>query len=152
MRILDSRRVTGSNLYTRQSGALIDAALDPAVDPDPAALVAAWRRAITRVVPWSAELHARHYRGGVSLFVSGPLDVLMPLTDLNETDHKQGHRRVYTVATLLADIAGAGLAVETHGTFMLKPLSNAQMDGLDRSIADAFFEVGRQLPGWGSSI
>jgi 2-polyprenyl-3-methyl-5-hydroxy-6-metoxy-1,4-benzoquinol methylase len=95
------------------------------------------------MVPNAESLHRR---------VGQKMGVLGALTDLNETDHKQGHRRVYTVATLLADIAGGGLQVETHGTFMLKPLSNAQMDGLDRTIADAFFEVGRQLPGWGSSI
>ena len=80
------------------------------------------------MVPNAGSLHRR---------VGQKMGVLGALTDLNETDHKQGHRRVYTVATLLADIAGAGLAVETQGTFMLKPLSNAQMDGLDRSIADA---------------
>ena len=95
------------------------------------------------MVPNAESLHRR---------VGQKMGVLGQLTDLNETDHKQGHRRVYTTDTLTADILKAGLTIAAQGTFMLKPLSNAQMDKLDRSIADAFFEVGRQLPGWGSSI
>jgi hypothetical protein len=83
MRLVDSRRMTGSNLYTRESGVVIDLAFDD--DPiDREALVTAWRNAIARALPWPGELHVRHYLGGVALFVSGPLDTLMPLTELNE--------------------------------------------------------------------
>jgi cyanophycin synthetase len=83
MRIVDSRRMTGSNLYTRESGVVIDLAFD-AGDPDPDSVVAAWRRAVVHALPWPGEIHVRHYANGVALFVPGPLASLMPLTDLNE--------------------------------------------------------------------
>ncbi len=81
MRIVDSRRMTGSNLYTRDSGVVIDLALD---GEDASALVAAWQRALRLVLPWRGGLHVRPYAGGLALFVEGPLDALMPLCDLNE--------------------------------------------------------------------
>ena len=98
MRVIDSRRMTGSNLYTREPGVVIDVAFDD--DPhDPHAVVAAWRRAVARVLPWPGELHVRHYQGGAALFVPGPLDVLMPLTDLNE----------WAVACAEAEVGGRAL-------------------------------------------
>ncbi|MCX5744222.1 MAG: Mur ligase family protein [Proteobacteria bacterium] len=97
LRILDSRRLTGSNLATRETGALVDVALDGA---DRARAVDAWRRAIGRVLPWPGELHVRHYAQGVALFVPGPLDVLMPLCDLNE----------WAVASASAELAGEPIA------------------------------------------
>ncbi len=93
MRIVDSRRVTGSNLATRSSGVVIDA-----LDVDDR-IVAAWRAAITRVLPWPGELHVRQFSGGVSLFVSGPVEVLMPLTELNE----------WALAAAEAEVAGGEL-------------------------------------------
>jgi cyanophycin synthetase len=94
MRIVDSRRNTGSNLYTRDPGVVIDLAFD---GEDREAVVAAWRRAVARV--WPGELHVRHYRDGVALFVSGPLAQLMPLCDLNE----------WAVACAEADVKGQTL-------------------------------------------
>ncbi len=84
MHVVDSRRVTGSNFYAAEPGAVIVLAFDDRGTEDPHAVVAAWRRAITRVLPWPGELRVRHHAGGVALFVPGPLDVLMPLTELNE--------------------------------------------------------------------
>lgn len=92
MRVVDSRRVTGSNLYTRASGVVIDAAFDG----DPDAELAAWRRAIAGVLPWPGELQVRRYLAGAALFVPGPIDVLMPLCDLNE----------WAVAAADAEVAG----------------------------------------------
>ncbi len=98
MRIADSRRVTGSNLATRASGVVIDAVLD-AADHDADRIVDAWRRAIAQVLPWPGEVHVRRFDGGVSLFVSGPVEVLMPLTELNE----------WALALAEAEVAGGEL-------------------------------------------
>jgi UDP-N-acetylmuramyl tripeptide synthase len=93
VRVLDSRRVTGPNLAAREPGVVVELALDGA---DGDAVIAAWREAITRVLPWPGEPHARKFVNGLALFVPGPLDVLMPLTDLNE----------YAVACAEAQLAG----------------------------------------------
>jgi cyanophycin synthetase len=124
MRIIDSRRMTGSNLYTRESGALIDLAFD-AVDADPHAVVAAWRRAIAQALPWPGELHVRHYAGGVALFVPGPLAALMPLTDLNE----------WAVACAEAEVAGQPLPVLDPA--VLASITEAHVPGLAELIIAA---------------
>ena len=118
MRIVDSRRMTGSNLYTRESGVVIDLAFDAGLDADPHAVVAAWRRAIAQALPWPGELHVRHYNGGVALFVPGPLDTLMPLTDLNE----------WAVACAEAEVGGHPLPVLDPS--VLASIAEAHVPGL----------------------
>lgn len=116
MRIVDSRRVPGSNLYTRASGAAVELAFDLAGGDDPNALAAAWQRALERTLPWRGQFHVRHFTGGAELFVSGPLDVLMPLTDLNEwavayADAEAGGRAAPPLdPAVLEDIAAAHVA------------------------------------------
>lgn len=124
MRIVDSRRMTGSNLYTRDSGVVIDLAFDPG-DPAPHAVVAAWRRAIAKALPWPGELHVRHYAGGVALFVPGPLAVLMPLTDLNE----------WAVACAEAEVGGQ--PVPALDPAVLAAIADAHVPGLAELISAA---------------
>ncbi len=94
MRVLDSRRVTGPNLAAREPGAIVELALDGA---DADVVIAAWRAAIARTLPWPGEPHVRRFAGGLALFVPGPIDALLPLTDLNE----------HAVACAEAALAGA---------------------------------------------
>lgn len=66
--------------------------------------------------------------------------------DLNETDIKVGHRRVYDIEGLKRDITSSGLFIEKWGGVFLKPLSNSQMDQLDEKAIDAFYLIGDKLP------
>jgi len=109
-------------------------------------------KALTFVKPGGAMLvmvpNARslHRRVGVALGVLSKVD------DFSEEDIRQGHRRVYTEERLCDELKQAGAIVETSGTFFIKPLSNPQMAQLGAKVADAFFEVSRDLPGLGSMI
>ncbi len=109
-------------------------------------------RALNFVKPGGAMLvmvpnaQSLHRRVGVALGLLSKPD------DFSEEDIRQGHRRVYTEERLRADLESAGAAIETSGTFFIKPLSNSQMEQLGTKLADAFFEVSRDLPGLGSMI
>jgi 2-polyprenyl-3-methyl-5-hydroxy-6-metoxy-1,4-benzoquinol methylase len=82
-----------------------------------------------------------HRHAGVAMGMLGST------TELNEADHRIGHRRVYTRDTLLADVEVAGLAVEHVGGVFLKPLSNGQIEDQwsDEQI-QAFYDVGKLYP------
>ena len=72
--------------------------------------------------------------------------ILESTTTLSEADHLIGHRRVYTIEHLLADLRAAGFRpLHWEGVF-LKPLSNSQMLGWGWELIRAFNEVGRQFP------
>lgn len=66
--------------------------------------------------------------------------------DLNETDLRVGHRRVYDMELLTQEVSHHGLRVLKYGGMFLKPLSNDQMDQLPDAVVDAFYEIGRGLP------
>jgi len=104
------------------------------VKPDGAMLV---------MVPNACSLHRR---------VGVALGLLSKVDDFSEEDIRQGHRRVYTEERLCDDLKQAGANIETSGTFFIKPVSNPQMEQLGTKLADAFFEVSRDLPGLGSMI
>ena len=83
MELLDSRRLTGPNLYADAVGVIAEI-----VDADPVRAIAAWRGELARILAalgWStAAVHARAYAGGAALFFTAPLDVLLPATEVNE--------------------------------------------------------------------
>ena len=84
MRLLDSRRLTGANLFLSGPGAVIDVAVD---DRDGELLVAAWRRHVRYLledIDWSPDLAVRPFEGGVSLAIAAPPDGLYTATELNE--------------------------------------------------------------------
>jgi UDP-N-acetylmuramyl tripeptide synthase len=83
--LLDSRRLTGPNLFWDWPGAI----LDIAIDDIPADLViAAWAEEVTRLMDamgWNAEnTCSRVYKGGASLVINAPIDVLYAACELNE--------------------------------------------------------------------
>jgi len=83
--LLDSRRLTGPNLFWDLPGAI----LDVAVEGIPAQrLVSAWSKeaaALMEAVGWSARnICSREYDGGVSLVINAPIDVLYAACELNE--------------------------------------------------------------------
>ncbi len=83
-----------------------------------------------------------HRRVGVAMGLIGDVH------DLNDTDRRVGHRRVYDKALLETDIRAAGLAPTRHVGLFLKPLSESQMEAWDDALVDAYHEVGKQLPEW----
>lgn len=83
--LLDSRRLTGPNLFWDLPGAI----LDIAIEGIPADLViAAWSEEVTRLMDamgWDADnISSREYEGGASLVINAPIDVLYAACALNE--------------------------------------------------------------------
>ncbi len=77
--------------------------------------------------------------------------VIMGLLDdekqLNETDIKNGHRRVYDIETLTNDFIEAGLKIVKTGGYWLKPVSNAQINrNWDDLMIDGFLKLGEKYP------
>ncbi|MFK7829515.1 MAG: Mur ligase family protein [Congregibacter sp.] len=85
MRLLDSRRLTGANLFLPRAGAVLDIALD---ESERELLVAAWTRHARRLhqeLEWDEEsLATRAFKGGVSLAMTAPVDGLYTATEANE--------------------------------------------------------------------
>ncbi|HEY5774545.1 MAG TPA: Mur ligase family protein [Xanthomonadales bacterium] len=83
--MLDSRRLTGPNLFWDHPGAILDVALDgiPAER-----LVSAWSKetgVLMEALGWpSAQTCSRVFDGGVSLVIQAPIDLLYTACELNE--------------------------------------------------------------------
>lgn len=83
--LIDSRRLTGANLFGGRVGAVLDVAMNDA-DAEPAmlALRAAARQMLV-AVGWEREdLVLRRFPGGASLAITAPLDALLAATEINE--------------------------------------------------------------------
>jgi UDP-N-acetylmuramyl tripeptide synthase len=84
MELIDSRRLTGANLYWERPGALIDVAFDG----PPEGVVQAWQEAAARwldAVGYADEQTCfRLFEGGASLLISAPIDALYSMCELNE--------------------------------------------------------------------
>jgi 2-polyprenyl-3-methyl-5-hydroxy-6-metoxy-1,4-benzoquinol methylase len=68
------------------------------------------------------------------------------LDDLSPRDHLVGHQRVYDLAGLRAELAGAGLEVTGDFGYFVKPLANSQMIGWPREVLDGLNGISRQVP------
>ncbi|MGB5290660.1 MAG: Mur ligase family protein [Lysobacterales bacterium] len=83
--LLDSRRLTGPNLFWDLPGAILDVATEgiPAEQ-----LISAWSAEVAvlmEAVGWSPEhICSRVYDGGVNLVINAPIDVLYAACELNE--------------------------------------------------------------------
>ena len=83
--LLDSRRLTGPNLFWDLPGAILDVAIEgiPAEQ-----LISAWSAEVAvlmEAVGWSPEhICSRVYDGGVNLVINAPIDVLYAACELNE--------------------------------------------------------------------
>jgi UDP-N-acetylmuramyl tripeptide synthase len=93
--IVDSRRLTGPNLLQNRPGPVIDAVCPDGRRVD---LAAAWReeaRLLLAAVGWKGEeLSERHFRGGVSLAFSAPVDALYAATEVNEMAFRSAAARL----------------------------------------------------------
>jgi len=81
-----------------------------------------------------------HRRIGVQMGLLGSVH------DLNETDLRLGHVRVYDPATLAADLEASGFRIVESGGFNVKLVSLMQMKDWPQETLDAIFEVSKTLP------
>jgi UDP-N-acetylmuramyl tripeptide synthase len=83
--LLDSRRLTGPNLFWDWPGAVLDIAIS-GVSAD--RVISSWTGQVTRLmeaVGWSSEkITSREFSGGASLVINAPIDVLYSACELNE--------------------------------------------------------------------
>ena len=68
------------------------------------------------------------------------------LGDLSARDHLVGHRRVYGLDTLGADLAAAGFVVREEFGFTLKTVPNAMMLDWPPDLMDALTRISPELP------
>lgn len=81
------------------------------------------------------------------------MGLLSSVHELNSTDQKLGHRRVYSPEMLRADIEAAGYTVGQTGGIFLKVLSNAQLEAQwTPEMIEAYYKLGFLLPQHGAEI
>ena len=68
------------------------------------------------------------------------------LGDLSARDHLVGHRRVYGLDTLGADLAAAGFEVREEFGFQLKTVPNSMMLDWSPDLMDALTQISPELP------
>lgn len=88
--LLDSRRLTGPNLFWDLPGAILDVSIDGV----PAGrLISAWSKQVEvlmQAVGWpSGQIRTRVFDGGASLVIGAPIDVLYAACELNEAAFKR---------------------------------------------------------------
>jgi SAM-dependent methyltransferase len=125
----------------RYSDILLVCALEHVIDPvDILRRAAAWLRPRGRVHIVVPNADSFHRQVGVEMGILGRRD------ELSESDHRIGHRRVYDLDGVVADVRRAGLApVHWQGIF-LKILSNRQMLGWSWELIRALHQVGQRYP------
>ncbi|MBI3308851.1 MAG: methyltransferase domain-containing protein [Candidatus Melainabacteria bacterium] len=74
------------------------------------------------------------------------MGLLKKTTDLNEQDHKLGHRRVYTIDMFKEHLSSAGFKIQKMQGYMIKVVSNKQMQGWNKEFLDACYSVSLELP------
>ncbi len=75
------------------------------------------------------------------------MGLLHAVDELNDTDRKIGHRRVYDMARLQQDFTAAGYRIKESGGMWLKPLSNAQLEATwNEKMIQAFLDLGEEYP------
>jgi len=86
IQLLDSRRLTGPNLFGDKPGAVLDVAVE-SISPEP--LISGWHDEVSQLmeaIGWNpGPICSRVFKGGVSLVINAPIDVLYTACELNET-------------------------------------------------------------------
>jgi len=89
-------------------------------------------------VPNSMSLHRQ---------VAVKMGLLKQVDELNETDNKLGHYRVYSPELLKKHVIDAGLKIIKFGGSMIKPLTNAQIEKhWDKEMIKGFIALGDDYP------
>jgi SAM-dependent methyltransferase len=91
---------------------------------------------ILLVVPNAESLHRQ---------IGKRMGLLTELTDLNDSDRRIGHKRVYTLPLFREHLEQSDLAIVLLAGVTLKCLSNAQLAQLPRSYVEACIALGPEL-------
>ena len=129
------------------SDILLVCALEHVEDPvDILRRAARWMEPAGRihiVVPNAESLHR---------YVGVSMGMLGTIKDLSESDVRIGHRRVYDVGALVADVRDAGLETLHWQGIFLKIVSNRQMLGWDPALITALDDVATRFPANASEL
>jgi hypothetical protein len=75
------------------------------------------------------------------------MGLLKKENELNDTDRRNGHRRVYNMPLLQKDFLDAGLKIVKCGGYWLKPEHNTFIDNnWNDKMIDAFLQLGENYP------
>lgn len=100
-----------------------------------------WLSPAGRVLAASPNVRSLHRQAAVIM------GLLREEGELNESDLKQGHRRVYDHESFRADFLAAGLKIEIFGGYWMKPLSNSQIEAYwTEEMIAAFMLLGERYP------
>ena len=117
-------------------------------DGDRASLIAAWALhadALVRALTWGEpELHTRVQKGGVTLFLAAPVDVLLTATEVNELAWTLAESRAVpaarnTAATVLATLADTERRTHPH---LAATVERACALGVSATFDDEWLTVG----------
>lgn len=79
--------------------------------------------------------------------VAVKMGLLEQVTQLNDTDHRLGHKIVYKPENFQEDIKKAGFKIVEFGGSMIKPLANKQIeDNWTSEMIDGFIKLGDDYP------
>jgi 2-polyprenyl-3-methyl-5-hydroxy-6-metoxy-1,4-benzoquinol methylase len=104
--------------------------------------IAQWVEPGGAVVAVTPNAQSLHRQLGVRMGLHDTLDALSP------RDHLVGHRRVYDIDGLTADLVAAGLEVVDVFGYFVKPLSNAMMLDWSREVLDGLNAIADVVPAW----
>jgi 2-polyprenyl-3-methyl-5-hydroxy-6-metoxy-1,4-benzoquinol methylase len=114
--------------------------------------VAVLRRIRTWLAPGGKLFVAVPNAHAASRQIAVAMGLIAHPTAVTEGEAKHGHRRTYSMETLLADMSAAGLRVLDKGGVVFKPLANFQFDRAlrDGIIGDEYlegcYELGKAYP------
>lgn len=89
------------------------------------------------VVPNAGSIHRR---------IGKRVGLLRDTTALSDADVSIGHRRVYTLETLVEHVERGRLTVKMCRGNFLKPLANVQMEGLPEEVQNGFLQIDDEIP------
>lgn len=85
-------------------------------------------------------------------YLGQQMGMISDVGTIAESDIAFGHYRVYTLASLHADVRAADLYLAYERPFYLKPLPTARMTELPMEIHRAMFELGRRFPDFAAYV
>ncbi|GMQ76618.1 MAG: Mur ligase family protein [Gammaproteobacteria bacterium] len=146
MECLDSRRLTGPNLFMSGAGAVIDVRFGNA---DAEQLIGEWQRQVKRMldaVGWQGEqIHVHRYADGASLAISAPLDALYAATDINDWAWQATRDVLETGGTAAVEADAVRLRKvieEERNSALLELCANARDRDLPCLTDDDFVSIG----------